>query len=270
MGHPSACDGPTLWPGLVRDFLVRRARRSAQQHGGAVPRVEADERLKQSSHERRVRVLAAQNGDVNSASALLAYWQWCSLRMGNPPKMDAVIIEYLEWARQRYRKDPKRNIAKALGLVRPTRGAPQVLMRKNKAKGPDVKATPDALAEAVMMYQALRRDPDPKTHVHKNAVEAVVAATGVSRPVLLKAMAKHRPKKSRPKSESDSGDSGTKTVTIDELPALFQDERAGELMMLDGDRLAAMVAAAGGPSYSGDDATELCVGWLIKHTDSQK
>jgi len=155
-------------------------------------RPEPDGRLKNSTHERRSRVLAALNGDVRSASAVLAYWQWCDSLRGNPPKMDPMIVEYLEQARQRYCRDSRRDIAKALGLVLPTPGAPGVLMRKNKSKGSAVKATPDALIEAVLMYEELRRDRDPKKRLHKNAVEAVIEATGISRPVLLKAVAKRR------------------------------------------------------------------------------
>lgn len=188
MGRPSACSDSSLWPDAVRDFLARRAKKN----GNEALHPEPDRRLIRSKYERRIRVLVAQRGDVhspNAASAVLAYWQW-SLRQAH--QVDPVVLDYLEWARRRYCADPRRDIAKALGLVLPTAGAPGVLMHKNKSKGSAVKATPDALLEAVLMYEELRRDRDPKKRLHKNAVEAVIKATGISRPVLLKAAAKRR------------------------------------------------------------------------------
>ncbi len=66
-------------------------------------------------------------------------------------------------------------------------------MPKNKLRGPEVKATPDALIEAVMLYEKLRADPDRMRRLlFKNVVEHVRLTTGVSRPVLLKAVAKRQ------------------------------------------------------------------------------
>lgn len=61
-------------------------------------------------------------------------------------------------------------------------------------------------------------------------------------------------------------DPGSRTVTEDEVEELLRDVRAGEIMNLALDTLAAMVASAGGPHFSGDNAHKLYTAWLLKFT----
>jgi hypothetical protein len=67
--------------------------------------------------------------------------------------------------------------------------------------------------------------------------------------------------------KDETVDQGAKVVTLDELDDLMKHPRADELMSMPLDSLANLVAAAGGPSYSGDQAHRLYTGWLLKHTN---
>jgi hypothetical protein len=51
-----------------------------------------------------------------------------------------------------------------------------------------------------------------------------------------------------------------------EVPELLTDPRADQLLLMPLDQLAEMVAEAGGPSFSGDNAIKYNVAWLLKFT----
>lgn len=57
-----------------------------------------------------------------------------------------------------------------------------------------------------------------------------------------------------------------RVVTEDELPDLMAREEAKELMKFSAPQLRDMVASAGGPNISGQNALQMMAGWLLKFT----
>ncbi|MGH2903445.1 MAG: hypothetical protein ACRDK7_07680 [Solirubrobacteraceae bacterium] len=69
------------------------------------------------------------------------------------------------------------------------------------------------------------------------------------------------------KAEAPKPGPGARQIAEEELPKLLEHPRAQELMELPLDKLAQIVAAANGPSFSGDRAHALYTGWLLKYTN---
>jgi hypothetical protein len=83
---------------------------------------------------------------VQHAGAVVAHFYVAS-KEGK--RVDPRVIDYIDSARERYCRDPIRNIAKALGLVRRNRGNPGGVSAKRRM-------TPDAFVEAREMVQQRR------------------------------------------------------------------------------------------------------------------
>jgi hypothetical protein len=93
---------------------------------------------------------------------------------------DLRLMAYLERARQRYNADPDRK----------HRGMERSLLLLSSARSPcNDRATPEAIEEAALMYEQLRRD-DTGRGAAKRALAEVAAQTGVSRAAILRAIQK--------------------------------------------------------------------------------
>lgn len=100
-------------------------------------------------YELDVYIGGAKNGLTTSAEAIVVYFYWHS-KAGKT--LDDRVLKYLEAARRRYCKDPKRKIDKALWLVKSRRGNPGVVVPKKR------RLTPSAHIEAGMMVLNRQKD----------------------------------------------------------------------------------------------------------------
>jgi len=119
-------------------------------------------------------------GATNSARGIIAYFCVTS-RAGHA--VDHRVLQFLEEARQRYSKDPRRDIAKALLLVRlGKRGNP------GGASG-SKKLTPEARTEAAeMVLEKMSKNGLRE----KRAIGDVADEFGVSTLTIRKAVAEHK------------------------------------------------------------------------------
>jgi len=124
---------PSLWHCVVLRWLDRKSNRAGLKPAPPVPpssrllltlRTKAGEvNFLDDCIER------ANRGSVENAREVVGLFRY-SVRMNRG--VDPRIEIFLEQARQRYSKDPKRNIAKALLLVRTVRGNPGGVSQKRR------------------------------------------------------------------------------------------------------------------------------------------
>lgn len=116
-------------------------------------------------HDLGTAIRLAQQGSIQHASAVAADW-YVSVRDG--AMIDPRVAAFIRAANVRYRADPRRDIAKALLLVRPKAGNPGGVSKKRRL-------TPGGVTEVGLMLIELR-----KGMPEKKAVLTVKEIFGVS------------------------------------------------------------------------------------------
>ena len=111
------------WESALQEWLTRRVvvpgdaymPGALAQYGPVVP-------LERFKHDLNARIaLAIEEGDTDSAKAIVSYFHW-AITAG--ATVDPRVLEYVKRAGERYAADPRKDIRKALGLVKNRRGNP--------------------------------------------------------------------------------------------------------------------------------------------------
>ncbi len=208
MSRISVCTDPSRWHGAVINWLDRRLERVEKTRKKYLQRTEGEppsgptrELTRQLLRDLDVYLGLAKmptqhTGDfettpipdavrVQYAGWIVAYFYAAKK---NRQPVDSRVVEYIDSARDRYCRDRKRNIAKALGLVRLRRGNPGGVSPKRRL-------TPDGFVEAGQMVLE-------KMHKGKSenfAVDAIANLLNVSPRTVRKASAAEKEaRKGRP------------------------------------------------------------------------
>ena len=174
----SVCTDPSRWHGVVIAWLDRRLdrlkkkrknsgllelgrRKGSKQPPPGVPFV-----LKPRFLWELPIYLELAERSVRHANAIVAHFYTATKKR---KRIDPRVVEYIDKARDRYCRDPRRNIAKALGLVRSGRGNPGRVPSKRRL-------TPEGFIEAGQMVMEEIKKGKPENY----AVDVVAEQLQVS------------------------------------------------------------------------------------------